>query len=256
MDELQELCERGQAQLMRMEYQDAEGTLALAERAAWAARDWDALSRLYLPLQEARRQRRQRCGEGVVCLDLLADGPEDHLDARHVIENFPHGQLLVAGWGSVAPAAAVRQLQAKHGLYVDTFLGAVYPVTPAGVGDAGRVVVAAPQEGLLLPTPDEQPLDELVRQLPWGCLVLPIGELPKGTRAGSADTYGEVMALWERLHRPFLTAADREAEAVRRMEGYRATIRVDYACELAHQKLSDVARQIKRTPQTQPGLSI
>ncbi len=256
MDELQALCERGQAQLMRMEYLQAEATLASAERAAWAARDWDALSRLYLPLQEARRQRRQRCGEGIVCLDLLADAPDDHLDARHVIENYPHGQLLVAGWGSIAPAIAVRQLQARHGLYVDTFLAAVFPVTPVGVGDAGRVVVVAPEEGTMLPAPDEQPPDELARKLPWGCLVFPVGELPKGPRAGSAETYGEVMALWERLHRPFLTAADREADPLRRMEGYRAAIRVDYACELAHQKLSDVSRQIKRTPHTPHGLSI
>jgi len=253
MDELQELCERGQAQLMTLEYQDAEATLALAERMAWAARDWDALSRLYLPLQEARRQRRQRCGEGVVCLDLLADGPEDHLDARHVIENYPQGQLLVAGWGSIAPAAALRQLQVQHGLYVETFLGAIFPITPTGVGDAGRIVVVAPREGVLLPAPDEQPLDELVRKLPSGCLLLPVGELPKGTRAGSAETYGEVMALWERLHRPFLAAADREPDPLRRMEGYRATIQVDYACELAHQRLSDVARQMKRTAH---GLSI
>jgi hypothetical protein len=253
MDELQELCERGQAQLMRMEYQDAEATLASAERTAWAGHDWDALSRLYLPLQEARRQRRQRCGEGVVCLDLLADGPDDHLGPKHVIENYPHGQLLVAGWGSIAPAAALRQLQAQYGLYVETFLGAVFPVTPVGVGDGRRVVVVAPQEGVMLPAPDEQPLDELLRKLPWGCMVLPVGELPKGTRAGSADTYGEVMALWERLHLPFLAAADREPDPVRRMEGYRATIRVDYACELAHQKLSDVSRQMKRSPR---GLSI
>jgi hypothetical protein len=28
------------------------------------------------------------------------------------------------------------------------------------------------------------------------------------------------------------------------MEGYRKTLRVDEACELAHQKLSDVARQM------------
>ena len=249
MNEIQELCERGQAQLMRMEYLEAEETLASAEHAAWAGRHWDAISRLYLPLQEARRQRRQRCGEGVVCLDLLADGPDDDLDPRHVIENYPHGQLLVAGWGSIAPAVALRQLQARHGLYVETFLGAVFPVTPAGVGDARRVVVVAPQDGTMLPAPDEQPLDELARKLPSGCLVLPVGELPKGSRAGTSETYGEVMALWERLHRPLLAAADREADPIRRIEGYRTAIRVDYACELAHQKLSDVARQLGRQSQ-------
>src|SRR5438046_594463 len=93
-DDLQAQCELGQQQLMRTEYLQAEATLADAEARAWAARDFDTLSRLYMPLQEARRQRRQRCGEGIVCLDLFATGPHDDLDARHVVENYPHGQLL------------------------------------------------------------------------------------------------------------------------------------------------------------------
>src|SRR5438445_726544 len=101
---LQELCEAGQEQLMAMEYLQAE-----AERRAWEARDWDTLARLYMPLQEARRQRRQRCGEGIVCLDLIAQGPGDAVDARRVVQNYPHGQLLVAGWGSIAPALGVRE---------------------------------------------------------------------------------------------------------------------------------------------------
>ena len=56
------------------------------------------------------------------------------------------------------------------------------------------------------------------------------------------------MGLWERLHTPFLAAADMQADPVKRMEGYRTAIRVDYACELAHQKLSDAAKIISREP--------
>src|SRR5687768_5487965 len=92
--DLQSLCELGQQQLMRTEYLDAESTLAAAEVQEWRGRDFDTLARLYMPLQEARRQRRQRCGEGVVALDLIAQGPEDDLDGRRIVENFPHGQLL------------------------------------------------------------------------------------------------------------------------------------------------------------------
>jgi NCAIR mutase (PurE)-related protein len=62
-----------------------------------------------------------------------------------VVENFPHGQLLVAGWQSIEPAVQVRRLAAEHGLYVETFLGAVYPM-----GD-GRVVVIAPLDDVALP---------------------------------------------------------------------------------------------------------
>src|SRR5918993_2137031 len=118
---LQDLCVLGSEQLVQTKYLEAEATLARAEAQAWAARDWDTLARLYMPLQEARRQRRQRCGEGVVALDLAAQGPHDEVDGRRVVENFSHGQLLVAGWRSIEPALRVRQLAAEHRLYVETF---------------------------------------------------------------------------------------------------------------------------------------
>ena len=238
---LQELCESGQEALMRMDYLAAEAALEQAERHAWAARDWDTLARLYMPLQEARRQRRLRCGEGTVVLDLIAEGPEDRVDGRRALENFPHGQLLVAGWGTIEPAVRVRQLQAEHGLFVETFLAAVYPV------GAGRAVAIVPTEDVQLPPPEpRQSIDRLVAQLPPHSIVLSADELPVGTRPGSTQTYAEVMALWERLHLPFLAAADMQADPVQRIEHYRRTIRVDYACELAHQKLSGVARELGR----------
>jgi hypothetical protein len=239
--DLQSRCERGQELLMQMNYLEAEAVLAQAEREAWAARDFDTLSRLYMPLQETRRQRRQRCGEGIVCLDLISEGPNDRIDGRHVVENYPHGQLLVAGWGTLEPAARVRQLQVEHELFVETFLGAVYEIT-----SGGRVVVIAPTEDVRLPAMPVASVDALVRQLPAHCIVLAEDELPRGSRRGTPETYGQVMAMWERLHAPFLAAADMQVDPVQRMEGYRKTIRVDYACELAHQKLSDVAKNLAR----------
>src|SRR3954465_4854856 len=221
--DLQARCELGQEQLMRTEYLEAEATLAAAEADAWAARDFDALSRLYMPLQEARRQRRQRCGEGVVCLDQWAEGPADVVAPAHVVQNFPHGQLLVAGWGSFAPALAVREQQAKHGLYVETFLGAVYPIGTGGggpgrAGGTGRAVVIVPTPDVQLPDPDPQPVDSLRARLPAHCVVLAETEVPRGARRGTTETYAEVMALWERLHLPFLAAADADPDPVRRME--------------------------------------
>ena len=190
---LQDLCESGQQKLMAMDYLGAEAALAEAELHAWAARDWDTLARLYMPLQEARRQRRQRCGEGAVALDLLAEGPDDHLDGRHVIENYPHGQLLVAGWGSTEPARRVRQLQAEHGLFVETFLGAVYPV---GRTNPRRAVVIIALDDADLPAPGPvDTLDELIAALPTNSLVRWADELPRGSRPGTTDTYAEVMGL-------------------------------------------------------------
>jgi hypothetical protein len=239
--DLQDLCERGQEQLMRMEYLSAEQTLCSAERIANELSDFDTLGRLYLPLQEARRQRRQRCGEGVVRLDLLAVDADDRVDGQRIIQHYPHGQLLVAGWGSIQPALEVRQLQQERGLFVETFLGAVYPL-----GDAARAVVIVPLADVALPDATPRSIDELLAMLPAHSIVYGEGELPKGDRAGTWETYAEVMAMWERLHAPFLAQADMMRDPRQKIEAYRKTIRVDYACELAHQRLADTARNLGR----------
>lgn len=240
MIDLQAYCEEGQSLLNQTRYLHAEAALAYAEREAWAARDCDTLARLYMPLQEARRQKRQRCGEGIVCLDLIAEGPDDHLDGRHVVENFPHGQLLVAGWGTIEPALRVRELAAEHELYLETFLGAVFPT------DAGVVVAIIPEAPATLPTPAPMARQQLADLLPPHSIMLDADDLPQGARKGDAASFGHVSSLWERLHLPFLRKADAAADLMERIEGYRRTIRVDYACELAHQKLSDAARSACR----------
>src|SRR4051812_45174447 len=96
--ELQSLCERGQELLMSMDYIGAERALVEAESIALRENDFDTLSRLYMPLQEARRQIRQRCGEGDVRLDLVAESANEKLDPERIVADYPHGQLLVAGW--------------------------------------------------------------------------------------------------------------------------------------------------------------
>jgi hypothetical protein len=235
---LQQICELGQEQLMRMEYLAAEKTLCQAEREARELRDFDTLGRLYMPLQEARRQRRQRCGEGVVCLDLIAQSASDHVDGVRIVENYPHGQLLVAGWGSIAPALKVRELQQQLDLYVETFLAAAYPVGGA------RAIAIVPLDGVKLPDPTPRSIDELLRLLPPHSIVLHENELPRGQQKGTWQTYAHVMSIWERLHAPFLAQADQTREPMQKIEAYRKTIEVDYACELAHQKLADVARNL------------
>lgn len=241
LEQLQQQCEIGQQQLMRMQYLQAAETLAAAEQTAWELRDYDTLARLYLPLQEARRQVRQSCGEGVVKLDCFATDPTDSLDATRLLNQFPHGQLLIAGWGTIEPALEFRRLALHQKRYAETFLGAVFPI----VGGA-RAVVIVPMAEARLPDPQPRSIDALVHQLPVNCLVFGPNELPQGEQRGTTQTYGQVMALWERLHQPFLTAADLEVDPIRRMQGYRQTIRVDSACELAHQKLSDVAKELAR----------
>src|SRR5437588_43845 len=142
-----DLCEQGQELLMRMEYLKSEAVLAQAEREALAARDWDLLARLYMPRQEARRQRRQRCGDAIV-----------------------------------------------------------------------------PMADSSLPQPRDMSIDELRSQLPAYCILLSERDLPPGSRKGTFETYGQVMALWERLHTPFLAVADAQPDPLQRIEGYRKTI--------------------------------
>ncbi len=219
-----------------MNYLEAEAILADAERRAWDARDWDSLSRLYMPLQEARRQRRQRCGEGIVRLDLIATGPADKIDPAQMVTAYPQGQLLVGGWGTIEPAVRVRQLALQKNLYLETFLAAVYP------GEAGRWIAIIPLPDATLPDPAPRSLENLRTLLPPHTLLFNENDLPPGVQQGTYKTYGQVMALWERLHAPFLAAADSQPDPIKRMQGYRDTILIDYACELAHQKLSDVAR--------------
>jgi hypothetical protein len=211
------------------------------ERAAWESREYDVLARVYMPLQEARRQKRQRCGEGRVVLDLVARGPEDVIDPAPIIERWPFGQLLVAGWGSVAPAVTIRRLAGERSLYLETFLAASYMTSE------GLAVAVVGEEAGPLPEPRAWgSLAELATAMPAGTPLLRQSELPKGDRAGNAATYAEVMALWERLHAPLLAEADAQDDLFKRMAGYRRTIAVDSACELAHQKLSDVARHMEQ----------
>jgi len=240
-EDLQSLCELGQRQLSSMDYLNAERTLVDAENLAMTKNDLDTLGRLYMPLQEARRQIRQRCGEGVVKLDLLARDGAVRLDPEAILNKYPHGQLLIAGWGTLEPSIRFRELVRRSMSYVETFLAAVYPV-----GDSRAIVIVGLAD---VAVPDAAPrsIDELIRKLPPQSIVLAESELPSGETSGTWKTFAHTMSLWERLHSPYLAAADMQRDGMAKIDAYRRTIRVDPACELAHQKLSWVARELART---------
>ncbi len=240
IDSLQDLCEQGQRQLSAMHYLQAEKTLAAAEAIAWESCDWDALSRLYMPLQETRRQRRQRCGEGLICLDLLARHPDHSIEPEVVLHSYPHGQLLIAGWGSVEAANSLRRLADERQLYVETFLAAAYPV------DGETMVAIVPIADARLPEPTPRAMVDWLGLLPAHSVTLAASALPARSTQGSPATYANVMGLWERLHLPFLQEADALPVSPEKVAAYRHCIAVDYACEKAHQHLSDIARQLAR----------
>ena len=238
--DLQALCDAGQRALIATDYLAAEHSLEQAESLAWNARDWDTLSRLYMPLQEARRQRRQRCGEGTIKLDLLAITEPPLPTAQEIVDRYPHGQLLVAGLGTIQPAIDVRRIARERSLFVETFLAATYRV-----GES-FVVAIVPTADVALPPADGRSLDRLLATLPPFTRVIAEAEVIHGDRLGTDATYAQTMAIWEQLHAPFLANADATVDPVRKMAEYRRVIEVDYASELAHQQLSKTAHQLAR----------
>lgn len=240
-EDLQELCARGQDLLERRSYVEAELLLERARRDAMQQQDWDTLARLLMPLQEARRQRRQLTLQGVFCLDLVAQGPSDQIEGRHVIENYPHGTLLVAGWGTLEAGLQTRRLQARFRILVDVLLGAVYPL----IG-GGHAVVVVPHENVVLPEIRPRRLKEMASVMPHDSMIMREEDLPTGLMASSPQRIELIEGWWERLHGPFLRRARATEDPQRRVEAYSNVLRVDYACEFAHQELSDTARELAR----------
>lgn len=241
VSDLQVLCERASELLVRTDYIGAERLLAMAEAGALAARDFDTLSRLYFPLQEARRQKRQRCGEGVIALDLVV--PAD-ADASALADRYPHGQLLLAGERSVAPAVRLREEYARRGVYAETFLAAAFPVEGAGGG--GRLIVVLPRAADLSGIPVGTSVEQLWKILPAQTVLLSATEIPSGERKGTPVTFAWTMDLWERLYRPFLAMADGMPIGEPKLAAYRTVAEIDYACELAYQNASKTARELAR----------
>jgi hypothetical protein len=183
----------------------------------------------------------------MVCLDTWASSAADVLDAERIIRQYPQGQLLVAGWASIEPAIRVRELASQNQLYVETFLAAVYPI--GGRDDVRRLIAIVPQADVSLPPADvalNGNVEALVRRLPTFSMVLTERDVPRRAQRGTAGTFALTMRLWERLHMPFLNAGAKIADPLRRIEAYRGAIRVDYACEKAHQWLALTALQLAR----------
>jgi hypothetical protein len=97
-----------------------------------------------------------------------------------------------------------------------------------------------------MPPPMPMSVTRLMSALPPQSIVLPAEQLPRAVEKGDTRTFAFTMAWWEQLHMPFLAAADLERRPAARIEAYRRVIAVDYACELAHQKLAAVAREMDR----------
>lgn len=239
-DVIESLCAQGQAALLETEYLAAEQALVSAEEMAWAAADYDALSRLYMPLQEARRQRRQFCGDGAF-QTIAAKSQGETLNAEAIADQFPRGQLIVAGFGTIAPAVNLRAVAQARQLYLETPLAAAYDVS------GQTVLLVVPTADVTLPSPEKVgSLDSLLRQSPAHSVIIPLDAIPSNRAKGDSGTFGYLMGVWETLHAPFLALADNAVDPKQKLIGYRQTLRIDYACEFAHQRFSQTARELSR----------
>ena len=237
---VQELCAAGQSALLATDYRAAEDYLAAAERLAWEAGDYDALSRLYMPLQEARRQRRQFAGDGPFVIRLARDA-DDRIDVVALADRYARAQLIVAGHGSIAPAVALRAMASQRGLTLDVPLAATYELEDA------VVVLVVPTPDVALPWPPKaDTIDAILRKAPPHSLVIPADALPPETAHADPAAFGYVMNVWENLHAPFLAMADACTDPKQKLVGYREAIRVDYACEFAHQRFAATAGKMIR----------
>ena len=234
-DSIQALCAQGQAHLVDTDYLAAERVLVQAEAIAWEQQDWDALARLYMPLQEARRQRRQRALDGAFFHTVWLDPAQ----LPTLNPQTKHGEFIVAGESTIAPAIALRKMATESARYADFFLAAAYQV-----GEE-HVVLIVPNDVIAVPA-SVNSIDTLLRRAPPHSVTIPYKDLPANADAGDETSGAFTMELWERLHRPFLAAADSISDPIRRMQAYRETIAVDYGCELAHQKLAATAQEFAR----------
>ena len=237
---IQSLCEQGQTALLQTDYLQAERHLIAAETLAWDAKDYDALARLYMPLQEARRQRRQRCSDGVF-VTITRRSANETIDPTAIAKDHPIGQLLVAAYGSIGPVTQLRAIADQRRLYLDLPLAASYVVS------GQTVVMVAPLPDTELPNADAiDSIDTLLRAAPPHSVIVPLDAIPPDQPHGDARTFGYLMNVWETLHAPFLAMADAATDPLQKLTLYRQTIRVDYACEFAHQRFSDTARLLSR----------
>jgi hypothetical protein len=193
-----------------------------------------------MPLQEARRQRRQWCGDGAFVTHTLQGPTNQPLNAAKIAEEFPRGQIIAAGHATIEPALALRKIAADRQLYLDVPLAATYRI------GNGIAVLFVPTPDVALPHGDVETIDELLQQSPPHSVLLPAPHLPRTQERGDARTFDFVMDLWESLHRPFLAMAQATTNPRQRLAAFRRTIEVDYACELAHQQFSETCHELAR----------
>lgn len=116
-NQIDALMEQAGAALAGMRYLECERFCQRALALARQADDMDRLARIVMPLEEARRQRRQTAEDaGVTVLT-------EKLSPGEIVQRHPRGCLmLLAPPFDANDVAAVRELAAQRGLFVEALL--------------------------------------------------------------------------------------------------------------------------------------
>lgn len=145
-----ELMERASLKLVATEYLACERLCLEAVKLARAAGDFERLARIMLPLQEARRQRRQIAEDAGT---FLIAGP-DKRDADAILDEHPRGCLLLADPSyQPADADALNRRARERGCMIEAMcpdqqeLTAVFCDAMQRRGDAAVAAATAKRTG-------------------------------------------------------------------------------------------------------------
>ena len=143
--QIDQIMEQASDALAGMAYLRCEKLCLEALRLARQAKDFDTLGRIVLPLQEARRQRRQTAVEA----GLHVMGPPS-MDPQEICRIHPVGCLLLLDPPYTdADQQAIRQLAFDRQLYLEVLrfdesrLGQCFEEQMERVGDAALTAIAS-----------------------------------------------------------------------------------------------------------------
>jgi hypothetical protein len=114
MHPIDQIMERASERLLAMDYPECERLCLEALAAARQTEDFERYARILLPLQEARRQRRQMAVDaGIVVLG------EPKLTPEQILARYPRGCLMLLPPYTQEDERAIRELTRNRSLIVE-----------------------------------------------------------------------------------------------------------------------------------------
>jgi hypothetical protein len=214
--------EQASEALARMDYLACESLCEAALGVAKAQRDWAYYSRILLPLQESRRQRRMVAAEGVIRLGTGTEGGGVSIWLNHL----PAGCLVVTHPHTRAEAARLQREARERRLFVEVLLAE--SKSTDGVWRIGTF--AGPAASIDVPAPPADCREQ------W---------LPSGTACPAAAQW--FLDASEKLG-DVLLARVTATSPVQRVDALEQCLLGAGDHEILHQRLADAANDARLLP--------